>query len=81
MAMKMMQNLKENSKFHRLKNSDFLLKSKMVELDPIKNYKKSDQPDVVWKLYQNLCEKLYLRNKLMTQLTKLFSHALQHPGS
>ena len=46
--------------FHRLKITDFLLKSKMEELDPIKNYKKSDQPDVVWKLYQNVCENFTL---------------------
>ena len=32
----------------------------MEELDPIKNYKKSEQPDVVWKLYQNVCENFTL---------------------
>ena len=64
---KLMQNLKENwlvlSKMtwriwqifvHRLKNSDFILESKMVELNQNKNSKQPDQPDAVWKLYFTL---------------------------
>ena len=60
----LMQNLKENwlvlSKMtgriwqifvHRLKNSDFILESKMAELNQNKNWKQSAQPDTVWKLY------------------------------
>ena len=33
--------------FHRLKNSDFILESKMVELNQNKNSKQPDQPDAV----------------------------------
>ena len=36
---------------HRLKNSDFILKSKMAELNQNKNSKQPDQPDAVWKGY------------------------------
>ena len=63
----LMQNLKENwlvlSKmtwkiwqifFHRLKNSDFILESKMAELNQNKNSKQPDRPDGVWKLYFTL---------------------------
>ena len=63
----LMQNLKENwlvlSKMtwriwqifvHRLKNSDFILESKMAELNQNKNSKQSDRPDAVWKLYFTL---------------------------
>ena len=37
--------------FHRLKNSDFNLESKMVELNQSKNSKQPDRPDAVRKLY------------------------------
>ena len=40
--------------FHRLKNSDFILESKMAELNQSKNLKQPDRPDVMWKLYFNL---------------------------
>ena len=40
--------------FHMLKNSDFILESKMVELNQNKNSKQPDQPDAVWKLYFTL---------------------------
>ena len=33
--------------FHRLKNSDFILETKMVELNKNKNLKLPDQPDAV----------------------------------
>ena len=36
--------------FHRLKNNDFTLESKMAELNQNKNPKQADQPDAVWKL-------------------------------
>ena len=36
---------------HRLKNSDFILESKMAELNQNKYSKQPDQPDAVWKLY------------------------------
>ena len=38
------------AKFHRLKNSDFILKIKMVELNKNKNLKELDLPDAVRKL-------------------------------
>ena len=40
--------------FHRLKNSDFILKSKMAELNQKKNSKQIDRPDAARKLYFNL---------------------------
>ena len=62
-----MQNLKENwivlSKMtgriwqifvHRLKNSNFVLESKMAELNKNKNSKKLNQPGAVWELYFTL---------------------------
>ena len=35
--------------FQRLKNSDFILESKMAELNQNKNLKQLDRPDIVWK--------------------------------
>ena len=62
-----MQNFKENwivlSKMtwriwqvsiYKLKNSDFILESKMAELYQNKNSKQPDRPDTVWKLYFTL---------------------------
>ena len=62
-----MQNLKENwqvlSKMtwrtwqifvYRLKNSDFILGSKMAEQNKNKNSKQPDRLDTVWKLYFTL---------------------------
>ena len=40
--------------FYRLKNIDFILESKMMELNQNKNFKKLDQPDAVRKLYFTL---------------------------
>ena len=40
--------------FHWLENSDFILESKMSELNQIKNTKQPDQRDAVWKLYFTL---------------------------
>ena len=64
---RLMQNLKENwlvlSKLIwriwqiflcRLKNSDFILESKMVELNQNKNSKQPDQLDAKWKFYFTL---------------------------
>ena len=34
---------------YRIKNSDFILESKMAELN--KNSKQPDRPDSIWKLY------------------------------
>ena len=61
---RLMQNLKENWLalckitwriwqvfVHRLKNSDFILESKMAKLNENKNSKQLDRPDAVWKLY------------------------------
>ena len=39
---------------YRLKNSDFILESKMAELNQNKNSKQPDRPDAVWKLYFKL---------------------------
>ena len=36
---------------HRLKNSDFILESKMAELNQNKNSKQPGWPDAVWKFY------------------------------
>ena len=38
----------------RLKKSDFILETKMAELNHNKNPKQPDWPDVVWKLYFTL---------------------------
>ena len=35
----------------RLKNRNFILESKMAELNQNKNSKQPDRPDAVWKLY------------------------------
>ena len=40
--------------FHRLKNSDFILENKIVELKQNKNSKQPDLPHVVGKLYFTL---------------------------
>ena len=40
--------------FYRLKNSDFILESKMAELNQNKNFKHPDRPDAVRKLYFTL---------------------------
>ena len=54
----LMQNLKENwlalSHFHRLKNSNFILKSKTAELNQNKNSKQPNRPDSEWKLHFTL---------------------------
>ena len=64
---RLMQNLKENwlalSKLtrriwqifvHKLRNSDFILESKIAELNKNKNLKQPDWPDAVWKIYFTL---------------------------
>ena len=64
---RLMQNLKENwlvvSKMtwriwenfvYRLKNSDFVLESKIAELNQNKNSKQLDRLDTVWKLFFTL---------------------------
>ena len=40
--------------FHRLKNSDFILESKIAELNQNKNSKQPHRPDPVRKLYFTL---------------------------
>ena len=57
---------------HRLKNSNFILESKMVELNPYKNWKQSDPPHAVLKTL------FYLGNKWIAQLAKLFTRVLQN---
>ena len=39
--------MKNLANFHRLKNSDFILESKMKELNQNKNSKQPDRPDAV----------------------------------
>ena len=39
--------MKNLTNFHRLKNSDFILESKMAELNQNKNSKQPDGPDAV----------------------------------
>ena len=39
--------MKNLANFHRLKNSDFILESKMAELNKNKNSKQPDRPDAV----------------------------------
>ena len=46
-----MNDMKNLANVHRLKNSDFILESKMAELNQNKNSKQPDQPDTVRKLY------------------------------
>ena len=42
-------NMRTLANFHRLKNNDFILESKMAELNQNKNSKQPDWPDAVWK--------------------------------
>ena len=44
--------VKNLANFHRLKNIDFLLESKIAKLN--QNSKQPDRPDAVWKLYFTL---------------------------
>ena len=39
---------------YRLKNSNFILESKMAELNQNQNSKQPDRPDTLWKLYFTL---------------------------
>ena len=44
--------LKNLANFHlQTENSDFILESKMAELNQNQNSKQTDRPDTVWKLY------------------------------
>ena len=47
-------NMRNLLNFLRLKNSDFILESKMAELNQNKNSKQPDWSDDVWKLYFTL---------------------------
>ena len=57
--------------FHRLNNSDFILESKMAELKKIKIQTTRSTRCSVKTLF-------YIGNKLIAQLTKLFTHVLQN---
>ena len=46
--------MRDLANFHRLKNSDFILESKMVKLNQNKNSKQLDRPDAVRILYFTL---------------------------
>ena len=46
--------MKNLANFHKLKNSHFILESKMAELNHNKNSKQLDQPDALRKLYFTL---------------------------
>ena len=39
---------------HRLKNSNFILESKLTELNQNQDSKQPDRPDAVWKIYFTL---------------------------
>ena len=54
----------------RVKNSGFILESKMAETNQNKNSKQPDGPDAAWKLY--------LGNKCIAHLTQLFTRVLQN---
>ena len=41
--------IKNLTNFHRLKNSDFILESKMAEVNQDENSKQPDRPDAAWK--------------------------------
>ena len=56
-------NMRNLANFHRLKNSDFILESKMAELNKNKNWKQLDRPDAVRKLYFTLEINEYTINK------------------
>ena len=43
--------MKNLTNFHKLKNSDFILESKMAEVNQNKKSKQPDRLDAVWKLY------------------------------
>ena len=60
--------------FHRLKNSDFILENKMVELNQNKNLKQLNRPDPVRKLFRpDPVRKLFLPWKEMySKLSKTF---------
>ena len=47
-------NMKNLENFHRRKNRDFILESKMTELNQNKNLKELDWPDTVRKRYFTL---------------------------
>ena len=47
-------NMKNLVNFYRLKNSDFILESKIAELNQNKNSKQPDRPYSFWKLYFTL---------------------------
>ena len=55
--------------FHRLKNNDLILESKIAELNQNKNSKQGDRLDEAWKLCFTLP---------IAQLTKPFAHVLQN---
>ena len=48
------KDMRNLTNFHRLKDSDFILESKMTELSEYKNSKQPDQPDAMLKLYFTL---------------------------
>ena len=54
-----------------VENSDFILESKMVELNQNENSK------VVWWTRSSVKTLFYFENKWMAQLTKLFTHVQQ----
>ena len=56
---------------YRLKNSNFILESKMAELNQNKNSKQPDRPDGKQKFFLPW-------DKCIAQLTKLFARVLQN---
>ena len=69
---KWQEDVRDLANFYRLKNSDFILESKMAELNQNETSKQLDWPDAVWKTL------FYLGIKSIAQLTKIFTHVLQN---
>ena len=51
--------MKNLANFDRLKNSDFILESKMAELNHNKNSKQPDRPDAITKLTKLIINKTF----------------------
>ena len=64
-------NMRISANSHRLKISDFVLESKIAELNQNKFSKQPDRPNSMKTLF-------YLGNKWIGQLTKLFTHVLHN---
>ena len=55
-----------------MKNSDFILESKIAELNKNENSKQPDQPNAAWNFSSKTLEAWNLGSKWIVQLKKLF---------